>query len=143
MPAQTIVTKKKPDSAKAPSDRQPKATPAKASTATPIIDIEDEEAPMAVRLVGVDYVAHRPKSMLALRLGQRIQDVDMDDTEEVVSQFGSFLKLVFGTEVTESIMARLEDADDRLDVIHLLRFVERITEVVSGRPPTSPPASDN
>ena len=136
MPAQTVVTKKR---ATAPADRKPKATPAKA--ASPIIDIEDEDEPIPVRLVGVEYTAHRPKAMLAIRLGEQIKQVDMEDTEEVVNQFGSFLKLTFGSETSAAIMARLEDADDRLDVIHLLRFVEQITEVVSGRPPTSPPAS--
>ena len=143
MPAQTVVTKKSPAAAKAPTDRQPKATPARAAKASPIIDIEDEDEPIPVRLVGVDYVAHRPKAMLAIRLGERIQQVDMENTGEVIDQFGSFLRLTFGSETAESIMARLEDADDRLDVIHLLKFVERITEVVTGRPPTSPPASDN
>ncbi|AWY05385.1 hypothetical protein HOT42_gp34 [Microbacterium phage Metamorphoo] len=143
MPAQTVVTKRKPAAAKAPTDRQPKATTAKAAKAAPIIDIEDESEPIPVRLVGVDYVAHRPKAMLAVRLGERIQQVDMENIEEVVEQFGSFLKLTFGSETSAAIMARLEDEDDRLDVIHLLKFVERITEVVTGRPPTSPPASAN
>ncbi|AWY06746.1 hypothetical protein HOT47_gp37 [Microbacterium phage Quhwah] len=142
MPAQTIVTKKKTAAAATPTDRKPKATAAKAAT-TPIIDIEDESEPIPVRLVGVDYVAHRPKAMLAVRLGERIQQVNMEDLDEVVAQFGSFLKLTFGSEVSESIMARLEDEDDRLDVHHLLTFVERITEVVGGRPSTSPPASAN
>jgi len=142
MPAQTVVTKRKPAAAKAPTDRQPKATAAKASTA-PIIDIEDESEPIPVRLIGVDYVAHRPKAMLAVRLGERIQNVDMNDIEEVVNQFGAFLKLTFGSETSQAIMARLEDEDDRLDVHHLLKFVEQITEVVGGRPSTSPPASDN
>lgn len=141
MPAQTITTKRKPAAAKAPADHQPKATTAKAAAPSPIIDIEDESEPIPVRLIGIDYTAHRPKAMLALRLGERIKDVDMEDTEEVVKQFGAFLKLTFGSETTEAIMARLEDADDRLDVHHLLAFVEQITEVVSGRPPTSPPAS--
>lgn len=143
MPAQTVVTKKKPAAAKAPTDRKPKATPAKAAAPAPIIDIEDEYEPIPVRLVGVDYVAHRPKAMLAVRLGERIKQVDMEDMEEVVEQFGSFLKLTFGSEVSAAILARLEDEDDRLDVHHLVKFVERITEVVGGRPSTSPPASDN
>ncbi|QGJ88889.1 hypothetical protein PBI_TEAMOCIL_35 [Microbacterium phage Teamocil] len=143
MPEQTIVTKRKPAAAKAPTDRQPKATPAKAAATTPIIDIEDESEPIPVRLVGIDYVAHRPKAMLAVRLGERIQQVNMEDLDEVVAQFGSFLKLTFGSETSAAIMARLEDEDDRLDVHHLLTFVERITEVVSGRPSTSPPASAN
>ncbi|QSM01229.1 tail assembly chaperone [Microbacterium phage NoodlelyBoi] len=142
MPAQTIVTKKKPAAAATPTDRKPKATAAKAAT-TPIIDIEDEDEPIPVRLVGVDYTAHRPKAMLAVRLGERIQQVDMEDMDQVVEQFGSFLRLTFGTEVAAAILARLEDEDDRLDVHHLLKFVERITEVVGGRPSTSPPASDN
>lgn len=143
MPEQTIVTKKKP---KAPEDRKvkaPKAAKATEAADSPIIDIEDESKPIPVRLVGVDYIAHRPKAMLAIRLGERIKTVDMEDTEAVVAQFGSFLKLTFGSETATAIMERLEDADDRLDVHHLLAFVEKITEVVSGRPPTSPPASDN
>ncbi|QBI98117.1 hypothetical protein SEA_FIREMAN_34 [Microbacterium phage Fireman] len=142
MPAQTIVTKKKPAAAATPTDRKPKASAAKAASA-PIIDIEDEDEPIPVRLVGVDYTAHRPKAMLAVRLGERIQQVNMESIEEVVEQFGSFLRLTFGSETAQAILDRLEDEDDRLDVIHLLKFVERITEVVTNRPPTSPPASDN
>lgn len=132
--AQTVVTKK---------TAARKAPPAKPAPVTPIIDIEDEEKPIPVRLIGVDYTAHRPKSMLAVRLGQQVQAADPTDPEAVVGHVRSFLALVFGSDETDAIMARLEDPDDRLDVPHLLTFIERMTEVVSGRPPTSPPASAN
>ncbi|WKW87066.1 tail assembly chaperone [Microbacterium phage Nicole72] len=138
-PARRVVTTKR----KAPTDRQAKATPAKAAKPAPIIDIEDEEVPIPVRLIGKDYEAHRPKAMLAIRLGERVQNVDLEDTEEAIAAITSFLRLVFDTQTSEAIMARLEDPDDRLDVHHLLTFVDRMTEAVTGRPPTSPPASAN
>lgn len=139
--SQTVITKK--SKAKKPQDHQPPK--AKASTPAPsgIIDIEDEEEGIPVRLVGVDYVAHRPKALMAVRLGEQIKGVDMEDVEAVVDLLSRFLRLMFGSTTTVDIMARLDDEDDRLDVVHLFTLVEKMTAEVSNRPPTSSPASDN
>ncbi|QGJ92698.1 tail assembly chaperone [Microbacterium phage Megan] len=138
-PARRVVTTRK----KAPQDRQaPKPTKAQAA-ATPIIDIDSDDTDIPVRLVGIDYVAHRPKAMLAIRLGERVnaQSLDMNDLPALIDTMGEFMRLIFGTDTAAAIMARLEDPDDRIDLAHIQRLVNRMVEVTTGRPPTSPSAS--
>lgn len=136
-PARRVVTTKR----KAPQDRQAKAAPKSAANA-PIIDIEADDNDIPVRLVGHDYIAHKPKAMLAIRLGERVnaQSLDMNDLPALVETMNEFMRLIFGTETGAAIMARLEDPDDKIDLPHLQRLVNRIVEVTTGRPPTSPSA---
>lgn len=134
-PARRVVTTKR----KAPQDRQAKAAPA---APAPIIDIDAEDNDIPVRLVGIDYVAHRPKAMLAIRLGEQINahtDLTKDMTA-LVETMGEFMRLIFGTETGASIIERLSDPDDKLDLVHVQKLVNRIVEVTTGRPPTSPSA---
>jgi hypothetical protein len=121
--------------AKAPTKAQAAATAAAAR----VIDIEDDEEPITVNLVGKQYIAHKPKSMLAIRLGERINvaDFSTDNLGAVREAMGEFCVLMFGTETASDIMARLEDPDDRLDLPHIQRLVNRMVEVTTGRPPTS------
>jgi hypothetical protein len=127
---------------KAPQDRQAKAAPATAAPSR-VIDIEDETEPITVNLIGQQYTARPPKSMLAIRLGERInsQPIDMDNLGALRDTMSEFMVLMFGTATAEDIMARLEDPDDRLDLPHLQKLVNRIVEVTTGRPPTSPRGS--
>lgn len=138
-PARRIVTKR-------PTDRQEKATTVAAPAPAPtsrIIDIEDESEPITVNLIGQQYIAYRPKSMLAIRLGERINASPLDTTNlsMLVEAMKEFMVLMFGTVNADLIMERLEDPDDRLDLPHLQRLVNRMVEVTTGRPPTSSPAS--
>lgn len=128
---------------KAPQDRQAKAAPATAAPTSRIIDIEDEEEPITVNLIGQQYIAHRPKSMLAIRLGERINSakIDMENMGALADSMKEFMVLMFGTATADDIMARLEDPDDRLDLPHIQRLVNRMVEVTTGRPPTSPRGS--
>jgi hypothetical protein len=129
-PAQTVVLPKK-----SPQDRKPPA--ARPPGPTPIIDIEAEDDDIPVRLVGIDYIAHRPKSMLAIRLGEQINGQDItSDMGALVETMREFVRLMFGSDVADSIMLRLEDADDKLDLPHIQRLVNRMVEVVTNRPPT-------
>jgi len=141
-PARRVVTTRK----KAPQDRQakkPTAAEAQAQAAAPIIDIEADSNDIPVRLVGQDYIAHRPKAMLAIRLGERVNaaSLDMNDLPALVETMNEFMRLIFGTETGALIMARLEDPDDKIDLPHLQQLVNRMVEVTTGRPPTSPSAS--
>lgn len=127
----TVITKR-------PADRlapKPKKN-------APIIDIGvDEGDEYLVRIVGVDYTAHRAKALLAIRLQENLNDVlNGDDIEAKVEALGEFMGLILDSEEAAALMARLGDADDRLDVHHLLRFIEAVTARSGGVPPTSPSA---
>lgn len=133
-PAQTVDLRKGAQTRK-PAVVAPAAQPR-------VIDIEDESEPITVNLIGQQYIAHRPKSMLAIRLGERINQTDLgSDLTALAESMREFVVLMFGTATAEQIMARLEDPDDRLDLPHIQRLVNRMVEVVTGRPPTSPPDS--
>jgi hypothetical protein len=140
-PAQTVDLRKgkKASPAASPAPSAPRTAP---PGPAPIIDIDAEEDGIPVRLVGVDYIAHRPKSMLAIRLGEQINQKDVTkDLDALVETMREFVRLMFGSEVADGIMARLEDPDDQLDLPHIQRLVNAMVTVVTGRPPTSPPDS--
>lgn len=124
MADQRVITTKKPADYKA-----------KAPTKAPIIDIQDESEPISVALVGKTYVAHMPKSMLAIRLGERISGLDTEDVDAIIDSLSEFMRLIFDAADASAILDRLTEPDDRLDIPHLLRLVDRMTEVVANRPP--------
>lgn len=138
--SQTVTVKKKKPGAQ-PADRKPKAAPA---TAAPVgaIDLSDEdEGPqnIPVKFLRDDerwYDAHLPKGTMALALGEEMKGVDMDDPEQMREMVDRFTRLLFNTADADAIFARLDDPNDRLDLVHLRRLVNRIAERGAGLPTT-------
>lgn len=101
------------------------------------IDITSEKRQgIPVNLVGVKYAARPPKSMIALRLAQDAQKAG-NDPEASIKALTKWLGMTFGKKDTSSILARLEDPDDDLDINHIAELMEKVTEAVSGNPTTS------
>lgn len=89
-----------------------------------------------VKLIGVEYAARPPKSMVALRLAQQAQKAS-DDPEASIKALTQWLTMTFGKKDTAAILQRLEDPDDDLDIPHIAELMEKVTEAVSGNPTTS------
>lgn len=137
--SQTVIVKK-PKSPKAPQDRKPKASPATASAASNAIDLGDEDEgpqPIPVRFLRDDevwYDARLPKGTMALALGDEMKGIDMDDPASMREAVNRFTRLLFSKADYDAITARLDDPDDRLDLVHLRRLVNRIAERGAGLP---------
>ena len=132
--AQTVVTKK------APRDRKPKATSPQANPLA--IDLgEEDHGPqeIPVRFLRDDtkwYNAHLPKGTLALALGREMQEVDQEDLDAMRTMLDRFIRLMFNGDDAEAIGARLDDPDDRLDLVHVRVLINRIAERATSLPTT-------
>ena len=141
---QTVITKKpaaKKPAPKAPADRKPKAE--KPTNPNPnAIDLGlDDAGPQDIpvhflRDDEVWYDAHLPKGTLALALGQEMQEVDTDDLDAMRTMIDRFIRLLFSAETVEAISARLDDPDDRLDLVHIKMLINRIAARSGGLPTT-------
>lgn len=134
--AQTVVTKKK-----APQDRKPKASPATAIPANAIDLGEEDEGPQTfpvhfLRDDEVWYDARLPKGTMALALGEEMKSVDMESPAAMREAVEKFTRLLFSRADADAIFARLDDPDDRLDLVHLRRLVNKIAEKGAGLPTT-------
>lgn len=147
MPQNVVIKKSPAAGAKkpaAPADRKPKAAPKPKSTnPNPnAIDLGlDDEGPqdIPVRFLRDDevwYNAHLPKGTLALALGQEMQEVDQTDLDEMRRMIDKFTRLLFNGEDQAAIMLRLDDPDDRLDLMHIKVLIQRIAQRTAGLPTT-------
>lgn len=137
-PAQTVQVKKK-----SPQDRKPKAAP-KPAPLTPENGIDlgvDDTGPQTfpvhfLRDDEVWYDAHLPKGTLALALGEEMKQIDMTDISAMREAVDKFIRLLFASEDVEAIGKRLDDPDDRLDLVHLRMLINKIAERTGGLPTT-------
>lgn len=100
----------------------------------PNIDITANEEPITVNLVGKPYVAHPPKTMLAIKLGKGMDG--SSDPDVIIERLREYLTMTFGAKEAGKIVKRLEDQDDLLDVGHIMQLMEKITELSTGTPTT-------
>jgi hypothetical protein len=100
----------------------------------PNIEITASDEPITVNLVGKPYVAHPPKTMLAIKLGKGMEG--SSDPDVVFARLQEDLGLTFGPKEAAKIAKRLEDPDDLLDVGHIMQLMEKITELSTGTPTT-------
>jgi hypothetical protein len=100
----------------------------------PIIDIASTDEPITVNLIGHAYVAHPPKTLLAMKLAEGMDG--SSDPTFILGRLRKYLDLTFGKKEAGKIMDRLEDQEDELDVRHIMQLMEKITEVTTGTPTT-------
>jgi hypothetical protein len=87
-----------------------------------------------VKFVGVEYDVHVPKASLALRLARQAAEKNADGVRMIDALY-IWADSAFG-EKAEEIRARLDDPTDDLDIIHLTKLMEAMTEVASNGYPT-------
>lgn len=98
----------------------------------PTIDIAASDEPITVNLVGKTYLAHPPKTTLAMKLANGMDG--SSDPEFILGRVEEYLVMTFGPKEGKKIRARLDDPDDQLDIPHIMTLMEKITEVSSGTP---------
>jgi len=91
--------------------------------------------PVAVTLLGKNYMIKKPKTALLLAISSH-SDKSGTDPGAVNRDFDTILKLMFSNKKgqLEEIQARLSADDDDLDLDHIFEAVEAVSEAVSGNP---------
>jgi hypothetical protein len=106
------------------------------------MDIKIEATPrqtISIDLLGVEYVIVAPKAALALKLSVRSkQATNGQDPTLMVEALYEWLDVAFGKEKAGEVRDRLDDPADLLDIEHLSILMQKVTEVGSGNPTTSP-----
>lgn len=89
-----------------------------------------------VTLVGKDYSVKPPKNWLSMRLAVAAKTAD-DDPAMIMAALEGWLTAALGKAQGKRVLARLDDADDDLDLEHIMELVESVTEAQAGDRPTS------
>lgn len=93
---------------------------------------------IAVNLVGTEYTLTPPKGALGLTLAEKAQDASASgDVRAIWGEVLNWLTMAVGKKQAKAIQARLDDADDDLDIIHVISLMEQVVEMVTGNPTTS------
>lgn len=100
----------------------------------------EEREVIDVTLVGVDYAIIPPKSALALKVAKQAKKAG-DDPDQAFDALRMWLEMSAGKESADSIMGRLEDTDDLLDVSHISQLISAVTEAVAENPTSSSSAT--
>lgn len=97
-----------------------------------VIDAEPREA-IPVSLVGEEYLVTPPKSTLALKLAARAKEAG-EDGEKIRAELDSWVLMAFGKKQSAKIQDRLDDAEDDLDLPHIMSLMQKLAEAVTPDP---------
>lgn len=104
----------------------------------PIVIEAPEVETIDVTLVGQHYDLIPPKTAMALRLAVEIKQVKDEDPVVMMGLLDRWLDFAFGgKKKADAVRKRLEDPNDRLDVVHLVTLMEKVIEVQMPENPTS------
>lgn len=93
---------------------------------------------ITVNLVGVEYLMTPPKGSLGLDLAKRAKELEgSGDVAAIWGEVEAWLKVAAGKKQFAKIQERLSDADDDLDIIHIIRVMEAMVEAVTDTPTSS------
>jgi len=84
-----------------------------------------------VELVGVDYRVFPPKALVAMDL-QRQLTAAGDEPEKLVEALESLLALLFGRKVAPTVLDRLKDPEDDLELDDVMELIKHLLSRASG-----------
>ena len=86
-----------------------------------------------VSLVDEEYLVTPPKSTIALALAERAKAAG-EDAGKVREEIDSWILSAFGKKQAPKIAARLDDAEDDLDLPHIMELMQKLAEAVTPDP---------
>lgn len=101
------------------------------------MSIDIEAAPQKthdVNLVGKAYKVKSPKTAVLMATQENIEK---DDKEQSLNSFMPILELLFSKTEAKSVMKRLTDPKDQLDISHVNQLIEAIVQESQENPTTS------
>lgn len=101
------------------------------------IEISGEKpSSIKINLVGVTYEGRPPKAVALINLSEQVSKKDASPSD-MLKFLHRFLGFTFGDKDAKSIMKRLEDGDDDLDISHIVTLMEALIERSAGKNPTT------
>lgn len=95
------------------------------------IEIEAEpREKITLSLVGKEYVLPPVKGALMLKIGRQAKLAEANE-EKQLGMIDDMILTVFGKKQANAIQKRLEDPEDALDIPHIMKVVEKLSEIVS------------
>lgn len=140
-PAARKTAARKPAALK-PAARAPRKVPIKAVAVQappsldggPVLSIMATSKPtFQIDFIGKTYDIVAPKSALAMKMAVRAKTAS-EDPALMYDTLIEWVFAAFGTSQGASIVARLDDAEDDLDVEHITDLIEKVMEYQSNLP---------
>lgn len=93
---------------------------------------------LPITLVGKKYNIKPPKASFAIRMAKKSKQFD-DDPALMMETLEGWMRQAFSVKKSDydAVLARLEDPDDELDVPHIAKLMEAVTERQMGGNPTT------
>lgn len=98
-----------------------------------IIIEADSREPFPVSLVGHEYLVTPPKSTIALALAARAKEAG-EDGGKIREELDGWVRLAFGTKQARSVIERLDDPEDDLDLPHIMQLMQKLSEAATSDP---------
>lgn len=89
--------------------------------------------PFTVSLVDQEYLVTPPKSTVALALAERAKAAG-EDPGKIREELDNWVLLAFGKKQAAKVQARLSDAEDDLDLPHIMELMQKLAEAATGDP---------
>lgn len=101
-----------------------------------VIEAEPRES-LTIDLVGVEYVIEPPKGAFALKLARQVKDLEAAGSSDVAAQWSvveGWVTRAFGPKQSKKVLARIDDDDDDLDIVHIMTLMQKIAELATENP---------
>lgn len=93
---------------------------------------------ITVNLVGKPYLITPPKGALALGISKRVKTLNEEGRgDEVWGEVENWLRSAVGAKQFTAIQKRLDDANDDLDIKHIVALMTKVVEAVTETPTSS------
>lgn len=99
--------------------------------------------PIIVDLVGSRYLITPPKLRSAVRMFQKLQQAAAgaeENPDVAFEQYDAWIGRLF-RDRAEEVIARLDDEDDELDLVHINQLTQALMERAAGADPTGLPSA--
>lgn len=93
---------------------------------------------ITLSLVGTEYLLTPPKGALGLTLAKNAKAAqETGDIETIWAEVLNWLSLAVGKKSAAAIQKRLDDAEDDLDIEHVMAVMEQVAEATTESPTSS------
>jgi hypothetical protein len=99
----------------------------------PIVIEAEEAQKIGVTLVGEKYTITPPKAALAMKWATEAGELE-NDPGAVMAVLSQWIMAAFGKTNGRKVIARLNDPDDQLDIVHVSKLMEAAIEQQTGNP---------
>lgn len=100
------------------------------------INISGERRSITVNLVGEEYQAYPPKPLVMAEFSRQAEKTGASVNEQI-AQFEKTVAALFDKKDAAKVLKRLGDPQDALDVDHIMKLMQALTEYADKDRPTT------